>query len=375
MRTKICKKLNIEFPIFAFTHCRDVVAAVTNAGGIGVLGATGFSAEQLEIELNWIDEKVGNKPYGVDVIIPNKYEGRGEQDPEKLMAIVKAAIPHGHRDFAQKILDDHNVPQLPEGGEGRSERLSMTQVTAEPLVDVALSHDNCRLIANALGTPPPEVIKKIQRAGRMVGALCGKPSHAQHHVDAGLDFIVAQGGEGGGHTGEIGSVVLWPEVVKIAGDIPVLAAGGVGSGEQMAAALALGAQGVWCGSIWLTTIEAETHEVVKKLMFDASSSDTVRSRSFTGKPVRMLKNAWTQAWDAEGTPDPLGAPMQMMVAGKALQRIHRYPQKAREVAFAPVGQIVGRMQYSVSAKDQLMEMVNGYLDATEQLNSLLEGDG
>ena len=373
MRTEICKKLGIEFPIFAFTHCRDVVVAVTNAGGIGVLGATGFSPEQLEIELNWIDSKVGDKPYGVDVIIPNKYEGQDVRDPEKMMAIVKAAIPQRHRDFARQLLDDNHVPALPENLNVK-DRMAMTELTSAPLVDVALAHDNVKLIANALGTPPPEIIKQIQDSGRMVGALCGKPRHAQHHVDAGLDFIIAQGGEGGGHTGEIGSVVLWPEVVKVAGDIPVLAAGGVGSGEQMAAALALGAQGVWSGSIWLTVTEAETPEVIKDLMFEASSSDTVRSRSFTGKPVRMLKNAWTEGWDGEGNPESLGAPMQMMVAGEALQRMRRYPEQAKEVAFAPVGQIVGKMNTTISAKDQVMDMVTGYLDTTERLAGLLEMD-
>ncbi|PCJ14673.1 MAG: monooxygenase [Gammaproteobacteria bacterium] len=371
MRTALCKKLGIEFPIFAFTHCRDVVVAVTNAGGIGVLGATGFGPEQLEIELNWIDSKVGNKPYGVDVIIPNKYEGKDVRDPEKMKAIVQAAIPQRHRDFARQLLEEHGVPELP-GRASRADRLSMTELTSAPLVDVALRHDNVKLIANALGTPPPEIIKQIQASGRMVGALCGKPNHAQHHVDAGLDFIIAQGGEGGGHTGEIGSVVLWPEVVKVAGDIPVIAAGGIGSGEQMAAALALGAQGVWSGSIWLTVTEAETNEVVKNLMFDATSSDTVRSRSYTGKPVRMLRNAWTDAWDSEGNPDSLGAPMQMMVSGDAMARTHRYPEKGKEISCAPVGQIVGRMNTTISAKDQVMEMVTGYLDTTERLAALLD---
>ncbi|MBV1883976.1 MAG: nitronate monooxygenase [Pseudomonadales bacterium] len=371
MRTELCKKLGIEFPIFAFTHCRDVVAAVTNAGGFGVLGATGFGPEQLEIELNWIDEKVGNKPYGVDVIIPNKYEGQDVRDPEKHKAIIKAAIPQRHRDFARQLLEDHNVPELPEGKPYR-ERVTMTENTAVPLVDVALKHDNVKLIANALGTPPPHVIKQIQDSGRMVGALCGKPAHAQYHVDAGLDFIIAQGGEGGGHTGDIGSVVLWPEVVKVAGDIPVIAAGGIGSGEQMAAALALGAQGVWCGSIWLTVSEAETSETVKELMFAADSSGTVRSKSFTGKHVRMLKNAWSEGWDAEGNPESLGAPMQMMVSGSALARIHRYPEQAKELAFAPVGQIVGSMNHSISSRNLLMDMVNGYLASTERLSALLE---
>lgn len=370
MQTKLAKQLGIEFPIFAFTHCRDVVAAVTNAGGIGVLGATGFTPEQLQIELDWIDDKVGDKPYGVDVIIPRRFEGRGERDIEKQRAMVKSAIPDDYRDYARKLLDEGHIPPLPPGKK-LEDRLSMTDAVSTPLVDVALSHKNCRLIANALGTPPEDVIKQVQDAGVMIGALCGSARHAQLHVDAGLDFIIAQGGEGGGHTGTIGSVVLWPEVVAIAGDIPVLAAGGIGSGRQMLAALALGAQGVWCGSIWLTTTEAETTQAAKEAMFKAGSGDTVRSRSFTGKPVRMLRNRWTDAWDTPGNPESLGAPMQMMMAGESIVRMNRHPDKAQDYFFNPVGQIVGSMNKTIGARDQVMEFVTEYLEACEELNSLL----
>ncbi len=247
MQTELCKKLGIDFPIFAFTHCRDVVAAVSKAGGIGVLGAVGFTPDQLEVELNWIDEQVGDNPYGVDVIIPNKYVGQEEKDKEKLQVMISASIPRSHREFADELLDAHGVPRLPENKKVE-DRLLMTEATSTPLIDVALKHDKVRLIANALGTPPAETIKRIQDSGRMIGALCGSPHHAKRHVDAGLDFIIAQGGEGGGHTGEIGSIVLWPEVVDIAGDIPVIAAGGIGSGRQMFAAMATGAQGIRCGS-------------------------------------------------------------------------------------------------------------------------------
>ena len=231
MQTELCQKLGIEFPIFAFTHCRDVVAAVTNAGGIGVLGAVGFKPEQLKVELDWIDEHVDGRPYGVDVIIPNKYAGQEEKDPEKLRALISAAIPREHREFADALLDSHGIPALTDD-RGPQDRLTMTEATSAPLVDIALEHDNVKLIANALGTPPPEIIKQIQDSGRMVGALCGSPRHAKRHVEAGLDFIIAQGGEGGGHTGEIGSMVLWPEVVDVAEGVPVIAAGGIGSGPR-----------------------------------------------------------------------------------------------------------------------------------------------
>lgn len=370
MQTDLCKRLGIDFPIFAFTHCRDVVAAVSNAGGFGVLGAVGFTPEQLSVELDWIDQHVNGRPYGVDVIIPNRYEGQAERDPEKLRAMISAAIPPGHREFADAILDAHEVPRLPPG-QRAEDRLMMTEATSAPLVEIALKHDNVKLIANALGTPPREIVQQIQESGRLVGALCGSAKHARNHVEAGLDFIIAQGGEGGGHTGEIGSVVLWPEVVDIAGDVPVLAAGGVGSGRQMYAALAMGAQGVWCGSIWLTVAEAASGRVERELLLAAKSSDTVRSSSFTGKPVRMLRNAWTEAWDVANNPQSLKAPLQMMAIGNAVARIRKYPEQSRDVMFVPVGQIVGRMNRTMGAKEQLMEIVQEYLETHERMNSLM----
>ncbi len=373
MQTEFARRLGIQFPIFAFTHCRDVVAAATNAGAFGVLGAVGFSPEQLEIELRWIDDHVGGRPYGVDIIIPQKYEGMEEKDAEKLRQLISARIPTGHREFARMLLKEAGVPELPPGTV-LEDRLSMTEATSGPLVDVALRHSNVRLIANALGTPPLDVIKQVQETGRLIGALCGHPRHARRHAEAGLDFIIAQGGEGGGHTGELGSIVLWPEVIEIAGNIPVLAAGGIGSGRQMAAALAMGAQGVWCGSIWLTVDEAESSPATKESLFRAGSSDTVRSRSFTGKPVRMLRNKWTEAWDAPGNPESLGAPLQMMVAGEAMVRAGRYPEKAQDIVCTPVGQIVGRMNQPQSSRELILEIVRDYLDAVERLNAIEPAD-
>ena len=235
MRTELCDRLGIEFPIFAFTHCRDVVAAVSNAGGLGVLGAVGFTPEQLATELEWIDEHT-DRPYGVDVVIPGKYEGMGELDPVKLEKELDSMIPEEHREFAKGLLADHGVPEMPDD-ELAPTLIGWTEATARPLVDEALAHDKVKLIANALGTPPPEIIDQIHESGRVVAALCGSPAQAARHRDAGVDIVIAQGGEGGGHTGDVGSMVLWPEVIDEVAPLPVLAAGGIGSGRQMAAAL------------------------------------------------------------------------------------------------------------------------------------------
>jgi NAD(P)H-dependent flavin oxidoreductase YrpB (nitropropane dioxygenase family) len=375
MRTEICRTLGIEFPIFAFSHCRDVVAAVSRAGGFGVLGAVGFPPEQLEIECRWIDEHVGDRPYGVDVVIPGKYEGMGEVDPKKLEEMLLAMVPEEHRRFADKVLADHGVPKLPAGERPIGELLGWTAATASPQVEVALRHEKVRVIANALGTPPADVIARIHGAGRLVAALCGSAKQARAHKAAGVDLIVAQGTEGGGHTGEIGSVVLWPEVVEAVAPTPVLAAGGIGTGRQVAAALALGAQGVWTGSIWLTVAEAESPLPQREAYLAATSRDTVRSRSFTGKPCRMLRNAWTQAWEAPDAPKPLGMPLQFMVTSDAVARGHRYAEKARDVMFNPVGQIVGTMNAVRPVKDVIYDLVQGYLDATERLQQLTAADG
>jgi NAD(P)H-dependent flavin oxidoreductase YrpB (nitropropane dioxygenase family) len=373
MRTELCDLLGIDVPIFAFTHCRDVVVEVSKAGGLGVLGAVGFSLEQLETELQWIDDHIGDKPYGVDTVIPGKYEGMGEIDPEKLEAQLRAAVPQEHRDFAAKLLADHGVPEMPEG-EQHHELLGWTLATALPQVEEALRHDKVKLLANALGTPPPEVIEMIHDAGRPVAALCGSAHQALRHKEAGVDIIIAQGYEGGGHTGEVGSLVLWPEVIDAVAPTPVLAAGGIGSGRQVAAAMALGASGVWTGSIWLTVKEAASPMAQKESYLAASSRDTVRSRSVTGKPARMLRNEWTEAWERPDTPDPLPLPLQGMVTMDMIQRTHFYAEKAQAVAFNPVGQIVGSMSQVRPARVVVSELIDGCYDAVERLQGLMPSD-
>src|SRR5665213_104545 len=369
MNTEIRQKLGIEFPIFAFTHCRDVVAAVSNAGGIGVLGAIGFTPEQLEVEMTWIDEHVGDKPYGVDIVIPAKYEGMDEMDPDKLEAQIRGLVPAEHKEFALKILADHGVPEIPEDERTSNGMIGWTAAHAAGLIEVALKHPNVKLIANALGTPPPDVVEKVQGAGLLIGALAGSVKHALNHKAAGLDFIICQGSEGGGHTGDVGSIVLWPEVIDAVAPTPVLAAGGVGSGRQMAAAMVMGAAGVWTGSLWLTVEEADVPPKQMESYLKATSRDTVRSRSFTGKPCRLLKNDWTDAWEAPGNPRPLGMPLQMMVAIEAVSRGHAYPEEARDVNFNPAGQVIGRATSVRRTRDVVLGMVEDYIEASERLQA------
>jgi len=371
MRTPICDDLGIEFPIFAFTHCRDVVVAVSKAGGFGVLGAVGYSPEQLEVELNWIDEHIGDHPYGVDIVIPSKYEGMdADMSTEDLTKMLQDMVPQQHLDFARNLMIDHGVPLKDDEDDNTMQLIGWTEATATPQVEIALQHPKMTLIANALGTPPKDMIDLIHAQGRKVAALCGSPYQAMKHADADVDIIIAQGGEGGGHCGEVGSIVLWPQVVKAVAPRPVLAAGGIGSGEQIAAALALGCQGAWSGSQWLMVEEAENTPVQQQAYIDAGSRDTVRSRSFTGKPCRMLKNEWTEAWEDPNTPDPLGMPLQYMVSGVAVAATHKWPDQTIDVAFNPVGQVVGQFEKVEKTAAVMERWVNEYLEATEHLDAL-----
>ncbi|MCE8545008.1 nitronate monooxygenase [Ruegeria pomeroyi] len=376
MNSDLCRKLGIEFPLFAFSHCRDVVAAVSRAGGMGVFGAVLYTPEQLRTELEWIDAHCGGKPYGVDLIVPTSIQRQGGSGPDDDQLL--AGLPAEHLAFAEQVLERAGV-----GADDLDERRrallhisrNLDSAGAKAMLDVAFSFP-IRLIANALGTPPQIMLDRARAAGVPVAALVGSKQHAQRQVAAGVDILVAAGGEAGGHCGEVSTMVLVPEVVSVAGETPVLAAGGIVTGRQMAAAMAMGAAGAWCGSVWLTTAEGEPSQVVKDKMLAASSSDTVRSRSRTGKTSRQLKSAWTDAWEAEG-PAPLPMPLQSLVAEPALARIEALAQRghagAADLATYWVGQGVGLMTQTTSAAEVVQEFKRDYLAATERLMATLEG--
>ena len=370
MRTRVCDLFGIDLPIFAFSHCRDVVAAVSKAGGLGVLGALAFSPEQLEIELRWIDEHVGDRPYGVDVVMPASYAGAGELDPEHMAEELDHMIPERHRQFVERVLAQHHVPPLPADEDKPVGLLGWTHEGARPQVDIALAHP-INLLVNALGPPPKDIVELAHEHGVKVAALVGSVQQAQRQVNQGVDMIVAQGHEAGGHTGEVATMVLVPEVVDAVAPVPVLAAGGIGSGRQIAAALALGAEGVWTGSIWLTTAESDMSPLVVDKLLHATSRDTVRSRIMTGKPARMLRTAWTDAWDAPESPGTLPMPLQYMLTAEAQRRIAKY--QVAELTGMPVGQIVGTMNAVRPVRDVIYDLVEGFVEATEHLNALLGG--
>jgi NAD(P)H-dependent flavin oxidoreductase YrpB (nitropropane dioxygenase family) len=384
VKTAITEMFGIDVPIVAFTHCRDVVAAVCKAGGMGVLGAVAHTDEQLEIDLAWIEAEVGNRPYGVDMIVPAKYAGSDQGGVS--MGDIRALIPAEHIAFVDELLRRYDVPTLPDDSRRRDSSLSGNGADTAPVpfsanqadsqLEIALAHRTA-IVVNALGPPPAHMIERAKQEGRRVGALAGKAQHAERHVNAGVDVIIAQGAEAGGHTGEVGTMVLIPEIVDAVGPVPVLGAGGIGRGRQMAAAMALGAQGVWCGSVWLTTEEAETHPVVKQKFLAATSSDTLRSRSRTGKPARQLRTAWTDEWDDPANPKPLGMPMQPILVGEALARIdraaHHAGSGAEQLSNYFVGQIVGTMNTVKPAAQVVYDMIDEFIEAVQGLSRQLEG--
>ncbi len=371
----ICELLGIEYPVLAFSHCRDVVAAVSKAGGMGVLGAVTYTPEELDIELRWIEDQIGDKPYGVDLLIPASIGGLGDLDPSVLKDInVNDLLPEPQRRFLDDLLDRYGVPKLAEELD-RSDRPGLGGlVLPTTLADVAFENP-IKLIASALGPPPAKLVTAAHEHGVLVAALAGTKEHALRQREAGVDIIVAQGTEAGGHTGEIGTMVLVPEVVKAVAPLPVLAAGGIASGRQMAAAMALGAQGVWTGSVWLTTEEAETHPVVKQKLLEASSRDTVRSKSRTGKPARQLRSAWTDAWESPESPGTLPMPLQPLLVEEAVQRIDRAAaagnEGAKELANYFVGQVVGSLDSIKPARQVMAEMVEEYVETVADLAGAL----
>ncbi len=380
MKSPICDMLGIEFPLLAFSHCRDVVVEVSRAGGMGVLGAVDVrDADALEAVLAWIDERVGGMPYGVDFIVPHSFEGKGTSATQRDAA---AAVPASHKDFARRILAEHGI-DVSDLTDERFERGSkigrnIRDGGAQALLDVAFSHP-IRLIANALGTPPDYMTRQAKAAGVPVAALVGAAKHARHQIKAGVDILIAAGTEAGGHCGEIGTMVLVPEIVEtvrqMGATTPVLAAGGIVTGRQMAAAVAMGAAGAWTGSVWLTTPEAETSPVVKDKMLAATGTDTIRSKSRTGKFCRQLRSDWTDAWEMAGAPIPLPMPLQSIVSDTSMSKILKLANGghsgAIELASYFVGQGVGLMNAPLSTRDVVREFMEDYVEAVERLSRSL----
>jgi NAD(P)H-dependent flavin oxidoreductase YrpB (nitropropane dioxygenase family) len=375
MKSPICQMLGIEFPLLAFSHCRDVVAAVSRAGGFGVLGATIHTPETIERELKWIDDHVDGKPYGLDVLIPENISTAGEKDVT--WNSLEARVTPEHREFTKNLLKKYNI-ELTHTPVRENEPQPFDADNAMALLEVSFRHP-IRLIANALGVPPKAMIEMGRRHGVPVAALVGAKEHAIRQVAAGVDILVAQGTEAGGHCGEVSTMVLVPEVIKAIKpirDVPVLAAGGIMTGRQMAACMAMGAAGVWTGSVWLATVESETTEIFREKMIAASSRDAVRSKGRTGKPARQLRSVWTDAWDrGPDSPGALPMPLQSIISRDAFNSIDRAAAsgnaQARDLVSYFVGQGVGLIDSVKSAGAVVQEFKQDFAEAVEHLDALV----
>lgn len=358
MRTDLCDLLGIEYPIVAFSHCRDVVAAVSRCGGLGVLGAATYSPAELDRELTALESQCHGRPYGVDLVFPVKYRGDDETE-------LRAMIPAEHTAFVRHLEDRFGIPPRT----GRDETSTVRgHVRAREQWDVARGH-HVALLASALGPAPADVQESAHAAGIVTAGLVGAVRHAAAHVKAGTDVIIAQGTEAGGHSGEVSTLVLVPQIVDAVSPRPVLAAGGIGDGRQIAAALALGAAGVWTGSLWLTSAESDTHPVLKAKLLEASSNDTVRSKCRTGKTVRQLRTPWVDAWEAPDAPAALPAPLQQMLVRNAT--LSAVEHGVADALGTPVGQIVGMMTEQRPVRAVLDELIAEYVDAAERVAATL----
>ncbi|MBV1877987.1 MAG: nitronate monooxygenase [Pseudomonadales bacterium] len=375
MKSPICDKLGIEFPLIAFTHCRDVVVEVSKAGGMGVLGAAGYDAESLEIELNWIDEHIEGKPYGVDLIAPTSMAVTDDNISE---AEIREMVGEEQKNFAASVLARHQIDTA--DVYQQKSRIAggfLTSSRATNIIDVAFSHP-IKLIANALGVPPRYMLEMGKLNNVAVAALVGAKEHAVKQVEAGVDILVVAGTEAGGHCGEVSTLVLVPEVCEAVEqyDVPVLAAGGIVTGRQMAACMAMGAAGAWTGSMWLTTSEAETSPIIKDKYIAASSRQTVRSKARTGKYSRQLRSAWTDAWESDEAPEPLPMPLQTLVSEAPLAKITKLAEGghsgAKQLATFFVGQGVGLMNSVQSTKQVVYEFMEDYIKAADRLAGTME---
>ena len=359
LHTRLCEEYGVEYPLVAFAHTKDVIAAVTNAGGIGVLGAVGLEPEEIRSAIHWIRDRVGDKPFGIDLLLPASFvEGNAED--------LEAQIPEAHREFVRRLQHDNNIPAPKTPRDPKDAGIGPDMMRhSRAQLDVVLG-ERVPIFASALGSPA-FLLERAHEVGTKVWGLIGLPRQARREIEAGVDVVIAAGSDSGGHSGSIGTFSLVPEVVKLAegSKTLVLAAGGVTTGRHLAAAIALGADGVWCGTIWQATNESETEMFLKEQLLRASGEDAVQSRASTGKPVRQIRSKWTEAWKQPGAPDPLPMPLQPMLVGDIQRSIRDH--KLEDWQGVASGQGVGHITSIRPARQVVSDIVEEAEDTLERM--------
>ncbi len=347
LHTRLCEMLGIEFPIIAFTHCKDVVAAVVNAGAFAVLGEAMHTPDEIAADIKWIRERVGGQPFGIDLVLPASSPPSGGLD--ELMS----QIPEGHWRFAQGIKERHNVPD-PKGPVALHQWGGLNQELARAQLDVILE-ERVPVFSSGLGNPA-FILEAAHARGMKVFGLVGKTRQARREVEAGVDAVIAQGYDAAGHTGPVGTFSIVPEVVAIAGETPVIAAGGVTTGRHLAAALCLGAAGVWTGTIWLASRESDSDIIIKEKLIAASADSTVYSRAVSGMPMRTLACPWTEEWAKAEAPQPLPAPYQMLLSSSYIQAANDH--RREDLMFEAAGQGVSFVTAMKPARQIVLDLVD-----------------
>ncbi len=358
LRTKLCDMLGIEFPIIAFTHCKDVLVAVINAGGFSVLGEAMHSPDEIAADTKWIRDRIDGKPFGIDLVLPASVPPAGTLDE------LAAEIPESHRQFAKTIKEKYDVPD-PKGPIALHQWGGLNQAMARAQLDVLLE-ERVPVICSGLGNPA-FILETAHERGIKVFGLVGKTRQAKREVEAGVDAIIAQGYDAAGHTGSMGTFSIVPEVVSIAGDTPVIAAGGVTTGQHLAAALCLGASGVWTGTLWLASRESDEDMIIKEKLIAATAEDTDYSRSISGMPMRTLKCVWTEEWSKPEAPAPLATPYQMLLSADYIQASNDH--KREDLMTEAAGQGVAFVTAMKPARQIVIDLVEEALDTFDRLTS------
>ena len=357
LRTRLCEEYGCEYPTVAFCHTKEVVAAATNAGGIGVLGSTQLQKEELRRDVRWIRDQVGDRPFGIDTLLPASFQEGNVEDLE-------AMIPQEHRDFVDRLQSDNGIPEPTtpppwQPGVG-ADLLQRTRGHIEVTLE-----ERVPIFASGLGSPAV-ILEQAHAAGTKVWGLVGMTRQARRELEAGVDLIIAQGGDSGGHSGRIGTFSLVPAVARMARDYdtPILAAGGVTGGEHLVAALALGAAGVWCGTIWQATTESHIDPFLKEKLVKAATEDSTKSRSLTGKPAARLRSKFIDAWEQPDAPPTLGMPLQPMLVAKIVQAIEDH--RVEDFMNVAAGQGVGLI-------DAIRPTAQVIADMVQEARAVLEG--
>ncbi len=350
--------LEIEHPIICFTHSKAVAVSVTNAGGFAVLGEAMHTVDEIAQDVDWIRQRVAGRPFGIDLVFPAKAPPSGTADD------LYARIPGTHVDFAAGIKERFGVPEptnpvaLRQWG-GLNSQMARAQINV--LLDVRVP-----VIATGLGCPDFLFDAAHERGVKIFG-LVGMARQAARQIERGADVIVAQGYDAAGHTGAVGTFSVVPQAVAVAGDVPVVAAGGVATGRHVAAALCLGASGVWLGTAWLASLESDLDPVLIERILGAVGDDTSRSPSISGKTMRVLKCPWTEEWDGPDAPDVLRSPYQMLLTSNYLQGANDASRP--DLMTEAVGQGVGFVRERKSAADIYRELAVEAREVLEQFRS------